>query len=131
MVQLLRFRTSRFDPAAEDPNPNNPIPGQGLLLWLCERLRSQGYSPSDPDTEDWGWYVYVVDEAHRHLIGASGEPASDGQVDWTLQIHRNRGLIEKLRGTNQLGPDAPLVGVIESLLRGQSDFTAVELESEP
>lgn len=130
MVQLLRFRTSRFDPAAEPPNPINPIPGQALLAWLCGELEPQGYTASEPDVEDWGWFVYVAGAEARYLIGASGEAASGRDVDWTLQIHPRRSLWERLRGANRLAHDAPLVVAIEGLLRAQPDFAQIELESE-
>src|SRR6478672_5055402 len=34
MAHLFTFRTARFDVREEDPNPINPIPGQGVLRWL-------------------------------------------------------------------------------------------------
>ena len=130
MVQLFRFRTGRFDPAAETPNPINPIPGEALLAWLCRDLRTRGYIVEGPAPEDWGWYAYVGEKASRHLVGASGEPVEDnrgGEVDWALQIHRLRRLRDFLPGRRR-EPDPGLIGVIETLIRTQSDFSAVESE---
>ena len=130
MVLLFRFRTGRFDPAAEDPNPINPIPGQAVLRWLAGELRARGYEPSEVEPEDWGWLVYVPDAGWRHLVGASGEPAAGVETDWTLQIHRQRSLWEKLRGAHPLDARSSLVLAIEELLRGQPDFSGVEREAE-
>lgn len=128
MVQLFRFRSDRFDPAAEEPNPINPIPGLALLRWLREALAASGREPGEPAPEDWGWYLLVEAGGSRHLIGASGEGRLDGGVDWVLQIHRQRTLRDRLRRAHRSGPDADLVASVESLLRLQADFSQLASE---
>src|ERR1051325_3168468 len=55
MAHVITFRSSRFDTAAETPNPINPIAGESVLSWLSEGLAS-AYEVTAPATEDWGGY---------------------------------------------------------------------------
>jgi hypothetical protein len=59
MAHLIAFRTARFDVGAETPNPTNPIAGRSVLNWLREELAKSRYTSTEPDTEDWGWYMNV------------------------------------------------------------------------
>src|SRR5688572_24242826 len=128
MVHLISFVTDRFDPEKETPNVNNQIPGEALLLWLRERLEALGYNTTRPESEDWGWYVYSERGASRYLVGASGEPESGSDVDWTIQIHKERSLRDKLFGRNKLAPSDELSEAVERLVRGEKDFRNPRVE---
>ena len=126
---LVHFTTSRFDVAAETPNPINPIAGQGVLLWIAARIASHGYRSSAPDAEDWGWYMDVTRDESRYLVGASGEDdAPDAPVEWVVQIHPHRSFKDRLLGRNKPSPDDPLFALIERLARDEPDFTQVETD---
>ena len=126
MAHLISFDTSKFDLAAEPPNPINPIAGVSVLRWLREAL-GDGYAVSEPDAEDWGWYVDVTRAGAVYLVGASAE-ANEGGAHWMIQVHRHRSLKDKLTGANKLAADDPLTERIASLLRADPAFRNVEVE---
>lgn len=118
MAHVISFTTAKFDISKETPNPINPIAGQSVLAWLREELARSGYRCSEPDTEDWGWYIGVEGSDASYLVGASAdaeESATD--VDWILQVHKSRSLKEKLFGTNKMIADDPLVASIVEIVR--------------
>jgi hypothetical protein len=130
MAHVITFSTRRFDPANERPNPINPIAGEGVLKWLCGKLAGTGYTASEPDTEDWGWYVYVEGPGSRYLVGASGEPEPGAEdVEWFVQVDPQRSLKEKLTGKNKPTADDPLAALLERFVRGEPDFRDVRVES--
>lgn len=59
MTHLIKFSTAMFDISKEDPNPINPIAGQTVLQWMRAKLEGSGYNTTEPETEDWGWYIDV------------------------------------------------------------------------
>ncbi len=130
MAHLITFRTSRFDPHAEPANPINPIAGHGVLVWLAESLRTAGYTSGEPDAEDWGWYVNVTGHDTTYLVGASGESEADddGEVDWSVQIHRQRSFSDKLLGRNAHEPDDALTAFIERMIRAEPSAAQVVVD---
>ena len=130
MAHVITFRSARFDVASEPPNPINPIPGESVLRWLREQLRSSPYETTEPATEDWGWYMDVRGEGAAYLVGASGDVAEDAAepVDWTIQIEKHRTFGEKLRGANKLAADDVVSALIERLVRQGAGASDVEVE---
>ena len=61
--------TDAFDPSSEPENPFNPIAGQSVLVWLREHAL-EGYESSEPDCEDWGWYIEVQGGDSVYTVGA-------------------------------------------------------------
>ncbi|HEX9944036.1 MAG TPA: hypothetical protein VGG03_18650 [Thermoanaerobaculia bacterium] len=130
MAHEITFRSEKFDVSAEDPNPINPIAGQSLLLWLRGRLHDAGYEADEPATEDWGWYIELAVFDSSYLVGASGFPEEereDASVEWHIQIHKLRSLLDKLTGRNKLTSEDPLSRIIEGLVRNEPEFTEVEV----
>jgi hypothetical protein len=128
MAHLITFTTARFDITNEPPNPINPTAGHGLLTWLRAELVRAHYRVSEPDTEDWGWYINVDGADASYLVGASGaaeDPASP--VEWTIQVHRNRSMKDRVLGRNRLAVDDPLFAIIERTIRGESGIVQVEV----
>src|SRR5687768_10597387 len=117
MTHLITFATSQFDVSAEAPNPINPIAGESVLKWLREKLVDSGYDATDPESEDWGWYIYVNGRGASYLVGASSDIDQDPPREWVLQIHRQRSLRDKLFGRNQLADDDALSACIERIIR--------------
>ena len=129
MAHVITFTTSRFDIANEPPNPINPIAGQSVLAWLRGELDRAGWRTTDPDTEDWGWYIEADGAAGTYLVGASAdahEPAAE--VEWTIQVHKTRSLKDKLFGGNKMTADDQLSALIERTLRGDPAITAVDVD---
>ena len=126
---VITFRTAKFDMKKETPNPINPIAGESVLLWLRDQLKAGGYEADAPATEDWGWYTGVTGAGATYLVGASAEADEPGpEIDWTLQIHRRRSLKDRLTGANKMTPGDPLSALIERLLRGEAEITAIEAD---
>ena len=129
MAHLVSFRTARFDVRAEEPNPNNPIPGQSVLRWLRAELAKAHYTVTEPDTEDWGWYVDVEAEGAHYLVGASADVESTTRdIEWIVQVHKHRSLKDKILGQNKMAADDPLVALIESIVRADPQISEVSVD---
>jgi len=128
MVHLVTFTSSQFDVAVETPNPINSIAGEGVLNWLRENLRSAGYDVTAPEPEDWGWYVYVKDRESSYLVGASSDVDQSAPREWTIQIHRERSLKDKLFGRNKLADDDAVSARIEAFVRESSETQNVHVD---
>jgi hypothetical protein len=127
MAYLVEFKTARFDPSKEPPNPINPIAGQSALVWLREKVLP---TATEPDHEDWGWYIEVEYKGARYLVGSICFEKNDGAVglerDWMFQIHRNRSFVDKALGRNKMQVNDPLVARVVGALRADSSFTGIE-----
>ena len=131
MAHIVSFRTSKFDVSAETPNPINPIAGQSVLKWLRAELAKAHYTATEPDTEDWGWYMDVAGNDGSYLVGASADAdASTPDVEWVVQVHRHRSMSDKLFGRNKMAPDDPLAALTERIVRGDSQISDVSVERE-
>ena len=131
MTHLIYVTTTKFLGTKEEPNPSNPIAGKGLLAWLGEQLSKAGWSASEPDAEDWGWFIITQKSEASYLVGASGEMNDDTMpTDWIIQIHKNRKFLEKLTGKNKLLDDDVLTREVESIVRQDPGTTKVEIEIE-
>lgn len=140
MALLISFKTNRFDVTKETPNEINAYAGEGLLKWLRFELAKHQYTSTEPDTEDWGWYIDVSGPDASYLVGATAEVeygpededdalsydvAGDAILDWTVQIDKHRTFIDKLFGKNKMVVDDGLCAVIEGILR--NDVSLQEL----
>jgi hypothetical protein len=131
MAHLISFRTARFDVSKETPNPTNPIAGQSVLNWLREELAKARYQSTEPDTEDWGWYIEVEGESGSYLVGASADAEdSTAEVEWVVQVHKSRSLKQKLLGGNRLAADDPLFALIESIVRADAGIDQISVDKD-
>ena len=129
MPHLISFTTTKFDASKETPNPINPIAGEGVLKWVREELVKTGWEVSDPDAEDWGWYMIAQRSGTSYLVGASGEIEGDtSPTDWIIQIHKQRTFLQKLTGKNKLADSDPLSDEIEKLVRQSHEFKSVDVD---
>jgi hypothetical protein len=129
MAHLIAFRTDRFNISQEPSNPINPIAGHSVLNWLREELAKAAYQSTEPDTEDWGWYIEVEGESGAYLVGASADAeGTTSEVDWMVQVHKRRSLKEKLLGRNRMAADDPLFALIERLVRADKRMAQVSVE---
>ena len=128
MARLISFTTARFDVSGEKPNAINPIAGQSVLLWLREELMRAQYRVTEPDTEDWGWYVDVEGADASYLVGASADATEPTPtVEWIVQVHKNRSVKDKVLGQNKMAADDPLSALIERIVRGDSRIGCVSV----
>jgi len=131
MAHVISFITSRFDVAAEKPNPINPIAGQSVLLWLKAELLRADYQVTEPDTEDWGWYMDVRDADGGYLVGASADAeAPSAPLEWTVQVHKHRSMTDKRLGRNKMAADDRLSALIERLVRADDTMQQVSVARE-
>jgi hypothetical protein len=129
MAHIISFATSRFDIAGEPPNPINPIAGHSVLAWLKPQLVQAGYRVTDPDAEDWGWYIEASNVTGSYLVGASGDTDTTASpVEWTIQVHRHRSVSDRIFGRGKLTDDDPLAALIATLLEGDEGITRVVIE---
>jgi hypothetical protein len=128
MAHLISFTTARFDVRGEKPNSINPIAGQSVLLWLREELLRAQYRVTEPDTEDWGWYIDVEGAGASYLVGASADATEPiPTVEWIVQVHKNRSIKDKVLGRNKMAADDPLFALIEEIVRGDSRIERVSV----
>jgi hypothetical protein len=128
MAHVISFITSRFDIAAEKPNPINPIAGQSVLLWLKAELLRADYQVTEPDAEDWGWYMDVQDADAAYLVGASAD--AEGPLEWTVQVHKHRSMTDRLLGRNKMAADDRLSALIERLVRADAVMQQISVVRE-
>ena len=126
MAHIISFTTDRFNVSSEKPNPINPIAGQSVLLWLRDELLTARYRVTEPDAEDWGWYIDVECAAASYLVGASAEAAEPSRtVAWVVQVHKKRSMKDRVLGRNKLAADDPLFALIERVVRGDGRIEQV------
>jgi hypothetical protein len=131
MAHVISFITSRFDIAAEKPNPINPIAGQSVLLWLKAELLRADYQVTEPDTEDWGWYMDVQDADAVYLVGASADAEGPlAPLEWTVQVHKHRSMTDRLLGRNKMAADDRLSALIERLIRADGAMQQISVPRE-
>ncbi len=99
MNQIINLKTAKFDILKEDENPNNQIYGQSLLLWLTDHLKDT-FEFSEIESEDWGWYCYIVFKNRKYMLGANafyGEGDDPNlELEWVFQIEKQRTIKEIL-----------------------------------
>ena len=127
MAHVISFKTDLFDVSREKPNNINPIAGHSVLLWLRGGLVKAGYRVTEPDTEDWGWYVDVNGESGSYLVGASADADATAPMDWVVQVHKYRSLKDKILGRNKMQADDPLSALIERLIRAEARLEEVDV----
>ena len=99
-----------------------------MLLWLREDLLKAQYRVTEPDTEDWGWYIHVEGADASYMVGASAEAADPPPtVAWIVQVHKNGSMTDKLLGQNKMAADDPLFALIEKIVRDDSSIEQVSI----
>lgn len=141
MAHLISFKSSRFDVTRETPNESNAFAGESVLSWLREELAKHQYESTIPGMEDWGWYIDVKGAGSAYMVGASaeveykdeaGSPLSydvsaNAMLDWNLQIHKQRTVMEKIRGKNVMAADDALCALLERIVRSDSRLEEVSV----
>lgn len=132
MAHLITFSTDAFDPSSEPENPFNPIAGQSVLVWLREHAL-EGYESSEPDCEDWGWYIEVQGGDSVYTVGAicfddEGDGGQGASPEWMIQVVKRRTLGDVVRRRNRMAADDRLTLRIAEALRANVAFDRIEVE---
>lgn len=130
MASVIRFNTSKFDVAAERPNPINPITGQSLLAWLRQAAKPR-VAITEPEPEDWGWYSFAEWNGRTYLLGSSASEEDNGEREWVLQVVKQRTLLEKVLGRERMQEDDGLAAFVLGLLAQEPAFVGVSAGAEP
>ena len=129
MAHLFTFTSQQFRQADERPNPINPIGGEGVLKWLVGQLNERGFATDVPDAEDWGWYTSVSVGGRTYLLGASGDWSEQyAPTEWTVQLHLNRSLWNKVSGANKMESNDDVSIAVEQILRANPEVIGLELD---
>ena len=130
MNPVISFKTDKFDTSKERPNPINPIAGESILYWLRDNVFQPEHQCTEPDAEDWGWYMDVSYKGRRYMVGgiAFDEDFDDSGrvIEWLVQIDKDRSIKEKLLGREKIDGNDPFVQEVFQALRGEKTFSDVE-----
>lgn len=128
----IEFDSRKFDLSLEPENPINPIPGHSFLAWLKPELERRGFEIDGIDTEDWGWYIQVGAPSGRYIVGASATPdKSDRPLMWWVSLTRSRSFREWITGQGRLTPADPFLATVVEIVKGEPEFTELEIETDP
>jgi len=131
MSFTIEFKTSKFDVSKEDENPNNPIYGQSLLIWL-EKEVSDELNFDEPDAEDWGWYSHIEWKGRKYLVGATAyfEDGDDptSELEWVFQVEKYRSFKEKLLGREKMVAEDECFEYFKLLFQNAREFSSVAFE---
>ncbi|MDJ0792154.1 MAG: hypothetical protein QNJ71_09670 [Acidimicrobiia bacterium] len=142
MAHLISFRTDLFDPAAEPENPINPIAGQSALVWIRDQVLADVCESTEPDYEDWGWYIEVPWDGGSYTVGAICFDEDDGSIsgdgadsdpsrkgfEWMVQVVKRRRFSDVMRRKNAMKADDGLTTLIVDALRADPAFEDVAVE---
>jgi hypothetical protein len=123
----LLFDTERFNLSAPQPHFINPSCfGEDLAGWLRERLVARSIPTTEPDQEDWGWYIEAAMGEATYLLGIGGNADETGGRpnlgEWRVMVQKHRTLWQKLTGGSPPGADDPMAAIVEEILRAEPDF---------
>ena len=126
----ILFESNRFnlsEPKKHFINPN--CYGEDLAAWLRSKLIERGVPTIEPGQEDWGWYIESKLDDSGYFIGIGGNAddssADPNQGEWRIMVEKKRSLSEKLLRKNFLAADDPMFALLESIIRGEPDFTNI------
>ncbi len=131
MCCAIFFKTSKFDVSRERENPINSVYGHSLLDWLGEKLKDQ-VDMTAPDAEDWGWYSYLEWQGRKYLLGASVHypvpTCSTGDLEWVFQIDKQRSLMEKILGKEQMNRNDSCVMFFKKIFEACPDIKEIRVD---
>ena len=130
MPHLITFETNKFDPASEKENPNNPIAGQSILNWLRKEVEGK-YGLSNPEPEDWGWCSTTETSDGLMIVGASADIDQAQPIEWAIQIHKRRSMMDKMLGRNPHRSDDPLTATIRSAIESIEGVKVLSVDTPP
>ena len=133
MRRDLLFETSRFNLSEVKAHFINPCCfGEDLAAWLRGRLAEKGLGVTEPDQEDWGWYIEVSYEGGSYFIGVGGNADEAGgdsdRGEWRIMVEKHRSLWDRLRGQNRASEADGMTALIREILEAEPAFRNVRYE---
>lgn len=122
----LLFETGRFNVTQpKEYYINECCYGEDTAAWLRDRLAELSIGVTEPEQEDWGWYVYVYYNEDRYFIGITGhsvDKSSGNRGEWALMVEKRRSLKEVITGKNRLVESEPIFDILKRLIEAQPDM---------
>lgn len=79
----LLFRTGRFNLSQVHRRFINPCCfGEDLAAWLRAKLAEEHIRASEPDQEDWGWYLRAKQGNNSYFLATGGNSANGTNRDY-------------------------------------------------
>lgn len=136
MAHLISFRTDAWDPADEPENPINPIPGRSALVWIRSDVLGEHDIATEPDYEDWGWYIDVEAAGSTYIVGSICFDEDDdrladavpGEYDWTIQVVKRRRFADVVRRRNLMDRNDPLTARLAEAVQANPRFSDVSVD---
>jgi hypothetical protein len=126
------FNSSKFNLSVEKDNFINPCCfGEDIANWLKERLITRNIKVTEPDQEDWGWYIELENNGDSYFIGIGGYPEEGDHSDygeWRIMVEKKRSFLHKLTGKNKTTGNEGIFSIIREILESETSFKDVHFE---
>ena len=131
-IEIL-FKSERFNLSEpRDFYINDCCFGDDVARWLVGVLRSRNVDVTEPDQEDWGWYIDVALAGQRYFVGIGGvaddEQSLGNRGQWRLMIEKYRTIWERIRRCNELSPEDPLVRLLLDIVADADGLNLIGLD---
>lgn len=130
----LLFRTGRFNLSQVHEHFINPCCfGEDLAAWLRTKLAEEHIRVSEPDQEDWGWYLRAKQGNHSYFLAISGNSANGTNRDygeWRIIVEKQRSIWERVTGKGKIAESDPMLEAIRKILPQQEDFLDLRIETD-
>ena len=133
MHRDLLFETNQFNLSEVKHHFINPCCfGEDVASWLRDKLREKGIEVTEPDQEDWGWYLEATYHGSRYFIGVGGnadEVSEDkNQGEWRIMVEKRRSVWHTLMGKHEMTKDDEMMTIIRAILAREPAFKNVHHE---
>ncbi len=135
MSDDILFETSRFNLSEVWDHFINPCCfGEDLAAWLWGRLHDKGIKVTEPDQEDWGWYIEAEYEGASYSIGIGGNADEFGenrnQGEWRVMVEKRRSLWEKVTRRGERAGADEMSELIREVIEAEPDIKNVRYEDD-
>lgn len=95
-MKTLVFESARFRPYLPDDCQVNPnVLGFELASWLAKALAERGVVTSYPFSEDWGWFLEMIDGKVEYMICCSGSATDGDAYAWTIYVNQPKRFLRR------------------------------------
>jgi hypothetical protein len=128
----LLFETSRFNLSQpKDYFINDCCYGDDAAAWLRGKLAEKGIEATEPDQEDWGWYIDMHHDGNAYFVGVGGnadDEQSGNRGEWRLMVEKHRSIKDKLTGKNQMTENDGVIGILRRIIENEPDMKFLRVE---
>ena len=134
MEDDLLFETDRFNLSEVKNHFINPCCfGEDVAAWLREELLGEGINVTEPDQEDWGWYIEAEYRGDSYFIGIGGNTdefsEKRNQGEWRILVEKNRSTWQKLTHRDDVSSANELMNIIRRIVEKESGVKNVRFEN--